>query len=507
MVDYYRRQGIKAWSNGEVPFRISSNPYIANAYAEIIIGYLRDVSNVDDSVRSVTIIELGAGSGQFGYLLARALVERTIANAAYKGPSFKYLMTDVADSNVSEWAKNPRLRFLVEQGIMEFAVLDVADPYSAMIAVSRRSLEQFNSGNPVVVIANYVLDVLVHDAFSVRDGKLNEVRIGVEIGKKMPEIIGSKEVFESLAFNRTATPVKFPYYNEPDLDSVLKSYSTTLKSATFLFPVSALRFMEKVGQMSGGRMLMIVSDKAYIRTDQLEGQNGLNLAVTGSFSAIINLDAVARWIGEHGGVVKVPDSASSHFDTYAFLLRHTGDFVNLSDAFSRAVDDLGPASYWAVAENVMHHTGGFTLRALLGFLKLSCYDPYLVMAMKESLLQAANEADVEGGERLYSALSKVWGNYYPMGGNRARRDVAFLLGRLFRRLRKPERSLECFRASMEEFGAHCSVLRNIGICYEELGEKEEALSYYREASRLRPDRPAEEGITRLSQVDEIVASR
>jgi hypothetical protein len=39
MIDYYERQGIAAWSNNEVPFRITSNPFIAKAYAQVIHGY------------------------------------------------------------------------------------------------------------------------------------------------------------------------------------------------------------------------------------------------------------------------------------------------------------------------------------------------------------------------------------------------------------------------------------------------------------------------------------
>src|SRR5258708_34111390 len=69
---FFHQQGIRAWSQGIVPQYITSNPFVAKAYAKVVFGWLRDWSISTpppalDLSRPIYIIELGAGSGRFGY--------------------------------------------------------------------------------------------------------------------------------------------------------------------------------------------------------------------------------------------------------------------------------------------------------------------------------------------------------------------------------------------------------------------------------------------------------
>ena len=60
---------------------------MANAYAQIILGYLRDTASASIDAPNhptVTILELGAGLGQFGFLLATALA-RAVAEEPARG--------------------------------------------------------------------------------------------------------------------------------------------------------------------------------------------------------------------------------------------------------------------------------------------------------------------------------------------------------------------------------------------------------------------------------------
>jgi hypothetical protein len=60
---YYETAGPEAWSSATVPHYITSNPYIASAFADVILAFQRDVGE------PITVVELGAGSGRFSYLL------------------------------------------------------------------------------------------------------------------------------------------------------------------------------------------------------------------------------------------------------------------------------------------------------------------------------------------------------------------------------------------------------------------------------------------------------
>jgi hypothetical protein len=38
--NYFEQHGIDAWSSGTVPHHITSSPFIADAYARVVIGFL-----------------------------------------------------------------------------------------------------------------------------------------------------------------------------------------------------------------------------------------------------------------------------------------------------------------------------------------------------------------------------------------------------------------------------------------------------------------------------------
>src|SRR6185369_11831847 len=63
--NYFERQGIEAWRSGAVPHHITSSPFIADAYAKVVMGFLRDWKL--DRRAPIYIVELGSGSGRFAY--------------------------------------------------------------------------------------------------------------------------------------------------------------------------------------------------------------------------------------------------------------------------------------------------------------------------------------------------------------------------------------------------------------------------------------------------------
>ena len=69
---FYRQHAVSAWSEGIVPNFVTSNSYIARAYAKVVLGVLRDVyagggggagGGGCDPTQPVYIIEVGAGHG------------------------------------------------------------------------------------------------------------------------------------------------------------------------------------------------------------------------------------------------------------------------------------------------------------------------------------------------------------------------------------------------------------------------------------------------------------
>jgi hypothetical protein len=66
--DFFSRRGIEAWKQDGVPHFITSNPFIADAYAKLAFAFLRDCRPELDPGQPFYILELGSGHGRFGYL-------------------------------------------------------------------------------------------------------------------------------------------------------------------------------------------------------------------------------------------------------------------------------------------------------------------------------------------------------------------------------------------------------------------------------------------------------
>ena len=83
---YFERAGIAAWSAGAVPMWVTSNPFIAAAYARVVRAFLHDWEagpggSALDPGQPVYVVELGAGSGRFAYHFLRRLTDATSSDA------------------------------------------------------------------------------------------------------------------------------------------------------------------------------------------------------------------------------------------------------------------------------------------------------------------------------------------------------------------------------------------------------------------------------------------
>lgn len=130
---FYARMGTRAWSEGIVPWRITSSPLHALGCARVIAGFAADLGE------PVNVVELGAGTGRFAFHLARFLPEGAALT-----------VTDAAQANVDA---------LVERGLpfacVRHDALHPAPPPGV------------DGSRPTVFIGNYLFDSLPHDAFSL----------------------------------------------------------------------------------------------------------------------------------------------------------------------------------------------------------------------------------------------------------------------------------------------------------------------------------------------------
>src|SRR5205085_29496 len=157
---FYARAGIDAWRSAIVPHHVTSNVALATAYARIVLAFGRD------GARAMTVLELGAGSGHFAFLFLRAL--DSLAGGAAR--RIRYVMTDVTDSTIRFWREHAALKPFVRADRLDFARFDADRDATLHLERTRETIAPDTPAGRLVVIANYVLSGLRHDAFAVGAG-------------------------------------------------------------------------------------------------------------------------------------------------------------------------------------------------------------------------------------------------------------------------------------------------------------------------------------------------
>jgi hypothetical protein len=163
--NYFEQQGIEAWRSGAVPHHITSSPFIAEAYARVVFGFLRDWATIEhsddgsfsaplDRRQPVHIIELGSGSGRFAYSFLKKFLN-LYRNSVLKEIPVKYVMTDFTKANLEYWRTHPWLLPLIEEGSLDLACFDLE---------SDVQLELLNSGE---ILSNTTLRTAVDQALEL----------------------------------------------------------------------------------------------------------------------------------------------------------------------------------------------------------------------------------------------------------------------------------------------------------------------------------------------------
>ena len=137
-----------------VPHGITGNPRIAATYARLVVEFLRSVPAGAAAADEPHIVEFGGGSGRFAFLLVRAL--RELVPEYCGSPTWSPTSRPSACRLAAILLHQP----LVDQGLIDFAVLDADGPGPLELVASGWTLDVGTLDSPVVGIANYVFDTL-----------------------------------------------------------------------------------------------------------------------------------------------------------------------------------------------------------------------------------------------------------------------------------------------------------------------------------------------------------
>lgn len=494
--NYFEQQGIEAWSTGTVPHHITSSPFIADAYARIVSGYLRDCLLIArrgknssmaplDRRQPVYIVELGVGPGRFAYLFLKKFLAIQQASALGNIP-IRYVMTDFTERNLEYWRKHPWLQRFIEQGVLDFACFDVEHDRELKLTHSGETISAQNLRNPLVVIANYVFDSIPQDAFYISGGQLFETLVSLSAPEKEKNVDDQENSYRiDLLYD--GHQVNGNYYKDARWNRILLDYKRRLPDTSFLFPTAALHCIRNLHRLSNGRMLLLSGDRGYSCDEALlEGNGASTMAVHGSFSMTVDYQIIGEYSRLLGGQVLHPHRRSDdHLNISAFMFGDMpGDFMETRQSYSEAIEKFGPNDFFTLKEGVAGIYEFLNLDQILAFLRLSCWDYKRFFECLPALKKHLPDMTDNHKRQLHEALVKVWDSYLPIGEES---DLAFELGTLMLEIGFHAEAIEFLHRSVELQGIAPGTAYNMGVCYYSQGQLDQALDHVNQAIDLDSD--------------------
>ncbi len=477
---FYDKKGADAWAK-EVPFYITSNPFIANAYAKIIISFIKDCRS-QGICDTFYLVELGAGPGLFSFYLLNQLTDMAKA-LNWQDLPFCYVMTDFTEKNIEFWQSNPELKKFLDAGSLDFAKIDIENDSSVKLIHNGKTLLTDHSDSPLIVIANYLFDSIVGDIFQIKNGKLYESLVSLSTTAKNLKD-GAPKNWKQVKISHAEKLVKNTYYSEPHFDSVLFEYKNLLKNSYFNFPSGSLRGIAHLNKIAHGKMLLLSSDKGFVSPKELDDMKFPELDFHGSFSLMVNYDAICAYFEALNGDAFL-QTPRGGLTTNAFVSGFKFDDLPLTNmALNDCVDSFSPTDYFNLFEYIEKNSEKMDLEAIAGALSMSRWDPYVFMRLSSQLTNLVEKQTDEMIDYIFEKIERVAENFYFVPGCD---DVLFAIGVLFYAIDDYTTALYYYHQSLNYFPEESAeTYYNIGLCHFYEKRYKHAINYFEKSLEKDP---------------------
>jgi tetratricopeptide (TPR) repeat protein len=482
--DYFKNQGITAWLH-DVPYYVTSNPFIAKTYSKVVIHFIRDwiAKHPEAKQHPFYVMELGTGPGRFSYYMVKILDELR-RDFGMDDVKIVFVMTDFAQANLDYHMSHHALLPYVEKGLLDFAIHDMMENVPVKLVHSKVELNQKTLVNPLTLFANYVFDTIPNDAFSARNGKLSELLVTLstdESNMKNQRPVNLEEV----TVDYTANEIHGAYYQDPAIDGVLELYKNSLKDSSFLLPIGSIRGLSYLNQLANGRIMLISSDKAYSELSALEGLDHPALTAHGGcFSMMVNCHAIGQYFKNIGGdffTQSMRTGLKTCFYTTGIRL---DELPETRVALKEYIEKFSPTDFFNVYRHFNETAEQGELSGIASYLQLTEWDPHAYMRISKSVLSHLNEANFDTLNFLINNMHKLGENYYYMPKTDC---ILFEIGVFFHTINDYAKALEYYRQAVKFIGEEFRIKYNTALCLHHLDKSAEALDYFKQALKLSPD--------------------
>lgn len=484
--EYFEKEGINAWVS-QVPFFVTSNPFIANCYAMLVIHFIRDWVNKhpESKQHPFYVMELGTGSGQFSFFVLKRIQELR-RELKMDDVHVCYIMSDFTESNIIYWEAHPALQPYLQDGSLDFAIYNMENEDPITLHRQKFVLTPDRFVNPLCVFANYIFDTISHDIFRVSRGRISEVLVSLTTDRD--NLADGKPIdWEKVSIDYEPREIRGNYYSDPNLNSVVFEYQHLLQDSSFLFPIGGLLAIKKLKQLTNDKIFLISSDKGYSDLPSMDNLGYPSLAFHGSFSMMVNFHAIAQYFKHTGGDYFLQTSRKGIRTGVFFSGFKLSDLPETTYATNILVEGISPADYFILHRRMSDSFQECSLDTIASHLAFSGWDPYILHKLNARICNQnqVDEADPATIEYLAAKMPKFEENFYAMPKSD---NTLFEIAVFYHMAKLYDKAAEYYKKSEPyctdgKFG----LFYNLALCLFHRGEHQEALANFKKAHELEPD--------------------
>lgn len=478
--NYFQTMGIEAWEH-DVPFYITNNAFIGHQYAYMVTQMLRDLKSTLKPNTVVYIMELGCGTGKFGFYFLKSLL--TLMQSLQLNTPICYIMSDVSEKNINFCRENSCLKPFVEQGVLDFAIFDAEKDTDFTLLNANRSFSALEEA-PLIVIANYIFDCLKQDYLKLQENKYQGMSLALNSRYKSFDQ-ESVRYMNELRLNISFDEIDLnDYFPDKNLVTALNELKADLidKTAWMPIPLAALQFFHNMNRLCHGKVLFIMGDKGISDPNMYARLTDKYLSTfEGCYTFLVNFYLMAEYIKKHQGSALLSEKNNEFLVNLYSFGYDLESFANTKLAFNQQLEHLGPHEYASLYDQAIQNAYRFSPKAITAFLRLSHWDPDAYAVIHDRLMDIVSTLAPHEARNLEIDLQKIEQNVYalPIGNN-----VNNLLGLFYEKTNNRAKAMMFFERAMTVFEKSEEPYHNLAIMYEKEKEVEKAFNFYKKAYAL-----------------------
>ncbi len=478
--DYFDKEGINAWIN-QVPFYITSNPFIANCYARIVLAFMRDwiAKHADAVHHPFYIMELGTGSGRFSYYFVKTLCE-LFDSMGIQPIQFCYIMSDFTKHNIQYYETHPALKPYLEKGLIDFAIFDMETEKPITLIKKQIRLSPDELVNPLTVFANYIFDTVSHDSFAVHQQKLYELTLSLSTDEKNLDH-GKPIDMEKISVDYNVHEIRNAYYGDPHLDAILDEYKKSLSETSFLIPIGSIHALNFLKKLANNKLFLISTDKGYSTLDALDHLGHPSISFHGSFSMMVNFHAIAAYFKNCGGDAFLQTSRKGIKTSVFSSGFKLSDMPETWLAIEERVEKFSPADYFILHRRISDSFQECGMDTIASHMQLAGWDPHIYLKLTNRVTSIVSETDSETINYMADNMPKMAANYYHMPKSEC---ILFEIGVFFHAIKRYDQAIQYYLEALPFVGEQFGLFYNLALCQHHLQDNTAALDNFKKAFAL-----------------------